>query len=66
MKSRLGWYLSILLWIISITYFVYAAFSWFLVPAPIGHVLIAAIILVNIVFLLYFQSEEVKGYFKIK
>jgi len=65
-RSKFGWYLSILLWILSITYLVYAASSWLLVPAPIGHVLIAAVILVNIIFLAYFQSEEVKSYFNMK
>jgi hypothetical protein len=66
MRSKFGWYLPILLWILSIIYLVYAASSWFLLPAPMGHVLIAAIILVNIIFLVYFQSEEVKSYFKMK
>jgi hypothetical protein len=66
MRSKFGWYLSILLWVLSITYLVYAASSWFLVPAPIGNVLIAAVILVNLIFLVYFQSEEVKSYFKME
>lgn len=62
-RSKFSWYLSMLLWILSIMYIVYAASSWFLFPAPISYVLIAAVILVNIIFLVYFQSEEVKNYF---
>jgi hypothetical protein len=66
MRSRFGWYSSILLWILSITYLLYAAYSGLPVSAPISHVLIAAVILVNILFIVYFQSEEVKSYFKMK
>jgi hypothetical protein len=66
MRSKFGWYLSILLWVLSIAYLVYAASSLLPVFASMGHALVAAVILVNIIFLVYFQSEEVKSYFKMK
>ena len=70
-RSKFGWYLSVLLWILSITNVIYAAFSLpsmgsGLYARLIRDVLIATVILVNIVFLVYFQSEEVKSYFKMK
>jgi hypothetical protein len=63
MRARFARHLSTLLWILSIAYLVYAAFAWLPLPAPTGYVPVAAAIVVNLIFLAYFQSEEVKRYF---
>lgn len=66
MRAKFGWYLSLLVWVSSIVYLVYVALSPFGTTLPLGDVFFAAIILVNIIFIEYFQSEKVKRYFKIK
>jgi hypothetical protein len=65
-RARLCWYLSNLVWILAIAYLAYAAFTWVPLPVPTGQAVIVAVILVNLVFLAYFQFEEVKRYFKMQ
>jgi hypothetical protein len=68
MRSRLGWYLSLLLWFSSITYLVYAMLVLLPISAPSAdaeYASFAAVILLNIVFIVYFQRENVKKYFKV-
>ena len=67
-RSRFGWYLCTLLWILSITYLVYVMLSVLPISAPLAGVeyaLVGSVIFVNVVFIVYFQSEKVKRYLKI-
>ena len=67
-RSRFGWYLCILSWILSITYLAYVMLSVLPISAPsadVEYALVGSIILVNVVFIAYFQSEKVKRYLKI-
>jgi hypothetical protein len=67
-RSRFGWHLCILLWILSVTYLVYVMLSVLPLSAPLAGVeyaLVGSVILVNLAFIVYFRSAKVKGYFKI-
>ena len=66
MGSKFGWYLSVLLWTLSIPYLVYAGFNIFPISVSGGGIFVAAVVLVDIIFVVYFQSEEVRSYFKMK
>lgn len=68
-QSKFGWYLSILLWTFSVIYLVYAAFSLLPLSAPsadIEYAFVAFVILVNVIFIGYFQSGKVKNYFRVE
>jgi hypothetical protein len=60
--ARYAWYLSNVLWVSSAIYYSYVTFFLFYAKAyfllPLGLIVIA-----NIVFTAYFQSEPVKNYF---
>jgi len=67
-RSKFGWYSCILLWVSSITYLVYAAFSVLPISAPsadIEYAFVTSVILVNIIFIAYFQTQNIKRYFKL-
>jgi hypothetical protein len=67
-RSRVGWYLPILAWILSIAYLIYAAFALLPISLPLAsveYIFVVDIILVNIVFIVYFQTRKVKNYFRI-
>jgi hypothetical protein len=61
MGLKFSWYLSFLVWVSSIVYLIYAALS-----LSLNQIFIATIVLVNIIFIEYFQSVQVKRYFKIE
>jgi hypothetical protein len=59
-RSKFSWYLSIALWFSAIFYFIYAA----LTLRGINYLILASIIIINALFIAYFQSKSVKEYFK--
>jgi hypothetical protein len=65
MGLKFSWYLSLLVWVSSIIYPIYATLSLFGTVMSLGQGFIATIVLVNVIFIIYFQSEKVRRYFRI-